>query len=65
MHFKYAYFWDKYEEVFLNAQNMTALRIRFKQKIITVGGKGKAAEQLKKQEEEVAKKRKEEAHILA
>ena len=44
---------------------MTALRQRFKQKITTIGGKGKDVEKLKKQEEEVAKKRKEEAHRLA
>ena len=43
--------------MFQNAQNMTALRRRFKQKITTVGGKVKAAEQLKKQEEYAAKKR--------
>ena len=43
VHFEYAYFWDKDEEVFWNAQTMTALRIRFKQKITIVGGKGKVA----------------------
>ena len=44
---------------------MTALRRRFKKKITTVGRKGKAVEQLKKQEEEATKKRQEEAHKLA
>ena len=48
VHFEYTNFWDKDEEVFRNAQNMTTLRRRFKQKITIVGGKGKAAEQLKK-----------------
>ena len=64
VHFEYTDFWDKDEEVFRNAQNITALRRRFKQKRTIVGGKGKAAEKLKRQEEEV-KKRKEEAHRLA
>ena len=44
---------------------MTALRKRFKHKIATVGGKGKAAEKIKRQEEAAAKKWKEEAHRLA
>ena len=44
---------------------MTALRRRFKQKITTVGGKGKVVEKHKKQEGEAAKKRQEEAHRLA
>ena len=43
LHFEYTNFWDKDEEVFQNAQNMIALRRRFKQKITTVGGKGKDA----------------------
>ena len=43
---------------------MTTLRRRFKQKITTVGGKGKATVQLKRKEEEAAKKRQEEAHML-
>ena len=51
VHFEYAYFWDKDEEVFRNAQNMTTLRRRFKQKITTIGGKGKDAEKLKRKEE--------------
>ena len=57
VHFEYAEFWDKDEEIFRSAQNMTALRRRFKQKITTVGGKGKAIEQLKRKGEEEAKKR--------
>ena len=64
VHFEYTNYWDKNEEIFLNACNMTALRRIFKQKITTVGEKGsssKAAEHQKKQEEEVAKKREEEA----
>ena len=51
VHFEYTYFQDKDEEVFRNAQNMTALRRRFKQKINIVGGKGKVAEKLKRKEE--------------
>ena len=61
VHFKYINYWNKNEEIFYNAQNMTALRKRFKQKITAVGCKGKAIEKQKKQEEEVAKKREEEA----
>ena len=49
VHFEYIDFWDKDEEVFWNAQNMTALRRRFKQKITTIGGKGKATEKHKTQ----------------
>ena len=44
---------------------MTTLRKRFKEKITTVGGKGKVVEQQKKQEEEAAKKREEEALKLS
>ena len=40
VHFEYANFWDKDEEVFRNARNMTALKRRFKQKITIEGGKG-------------------------
>ena len=47
VHFEYTDFWDKDEETFRNAKNMTALRKRFNQKIATVGGKGKVAEKLK------------------
>ena len=41
--FEYIDFWDKDEEFFWNARNMKALRRRFKQKITTIGGKGKLA----------------------
>ena len=64
VHFEYTNYWDKNEEIFCNACNMTALRRRFKQKITTMGGKGsssKVVEQQKKQEEEAAKKREEES----
>ena len=44
VHFEYTDFWDKDEETFHNAKNMTALRKSFKQKITTVGGKGKNSE---------------------
>ena len=44
---------------------MIALRRRFKQKITTVGGKGKYIELQKKKEEEAAKKRQEEALRLS
>ena len=62
VHFEYTDFWDKDEETFHNAKNMTALRKRFKQKIATVGGKGKLIEKKKRKEEEEAKKRQEEAN---
>ena len=65
VHFEYTKFWDKDEEIFSNAQNMTALRRRFKQKITMVGGKGKVFKQKKKQEEEASKKRQEEALRLS
>ena len=61
VHFEYTNYWDKNEEIFLNARNMTDLRKWFKQNITIEGGKGKVVEQQKKQEEEVAKKRGEEA----
>ena len=64
VHFEYADFWDKDEEIFWSGQNMTSLRRRFKQKITTVGEKGKAAEQIQRKEEEAVKKRQEEAHML-
>ena len=65
VNFEYTNYWDKDEEIFRNAQNMTALRRRFKKKITTVGGKGTTVEQLKKQEEETARKREEEALKLS
>ena len=42
VHFEYVDYWDKDEEIFRNARNITALRKRFKRTIMTVGGKGKA-----------------------
>ena len=51
LHFEYTNFWDKDEEIFQNAKNMTALRKRFKQKIAIVGGKGNVVDKLKRQEE--------------
>ena len=50
--------------MFRNAQNMIVLRRRFKQKITTVGEKGKATKQLKNQEEEAVKKRQKESEGL-
>ena len=44
---------------------MTALKKRFKQKITTMGGKGKTLEKAKKLEEEEAKKREEDVRRLA
>ena len=43
VHFEYMDYWDKYEEIFHNTYNMTALRRRFKQKITTVGSKGSSS----------------------
>ena len=43
VHFEYTNFLDKDEEIFRNARNMTALKGRFKEKITSVGGKGKTA----------------------
>ena len=57
VHFEYTNFWDKDEEVFRNAQNMTALRTRVKKNIATMGGKGKVSDKLKRKEEYVAKRR--------
>ena len=64
VHFEYTNFWDKDEEIFQNAKNMIAFRKRFKQKIAIVGGKGKVVDKLKMQEEDAAKRRKEESHGL-
>ena len=63
VHFEYTNFWDKDEEIFRNAKNMTALKKRFKQKITIVGGKGKTAQ--KTVEEAEARKREEDARRLA
>ena len=54
--FNYKNFWDKYEEIFQNAQNMTALRRRFKHKITTVGGKGKVAEERRSKKRRMPRK---------
>ena len=43
IHFEYTDFWDKDEETFRNEKNITALKKRFKQKITTMGGKGKTS----------------------
>ena len=61
VHFEYTHHWDREEFVFRNAQNMTALRRRFKKKITTKGGKGDEQEKA----EEEAKRRNEEAQRLA
>ena len=50
VHFEYTNFQDKDEETFRNARNMIALRKRFKQKIATIGGKGKAVKKQKRKE---------------
>ena len=50
VHFKYTHHWDREESVFRSSLNMTALRRRFKKKIITKGGKGQD-EQAKADEE--------------
>ena len=41
INFEYTDFWDKDEETFRNAKNITTLKKRFKQKITTMGGKGR------------------------
>ena len=65
INFEYTDFWDKDEETFQNVKNITALKKRFKQKITTMGEKGKTSEKDKKLEEEEAKKREEDARRLA
>ena len=50
IHFEYTNFWHKDKETFRNAKNITALKKRFKQKITTMGGKGKTSENVKKLE---------------
>ena len=65
INFEYTDFWDKEEETFRHAKNITTLKKRFKQKITTMGGKGKTSEKTKTLEEEEAKKREEDARILA
>ena len=63
VHFEYTNFWDKDEEIFKNAKNMTALKKRFKQKITIMGGKGKTTQ--KKAEEEEDKNREEDSRRLS
>ena len=64
VHFEYRDYWDKDEEIFQNAHNITALRKRFKQNIMTIGGKGKSIEKQRKKEEEAAKKMEEKNYFL-
>ena len=49
VHFEYTNFWDKDEEIFRNAKNMTALKKIFKQKITIVGSKGKTTKKAAKE----------------
>ena len=65
VHFEYTNFWDKDEETFRSANNMTTLKKRFKQKITTVDRKGKTVQKTKIVEEEEARKREEDARRLA
>ena len=65
INFEYTDFWDKDKETFRNAKNITTLKKRFKQKITTMGGKGKTSEKTNTLEEEEAKKREEDARRLA
>ena len=65
IHFEYTNFWDKDEETFRRVKNITTLKKRLKQKIDTVGGKGKTLENTKTLEEEEAKKREEDDRRLA
>ena len=63
VYFEYTNFWDKDEEIFRDARNMTALKRIFKQNITIKGGKSQTTQ--KKSEEEEAKKREEDARRLA
>ena len=63
VHFEYTSHWDREESIFRSAQNMTALRRRFKKKITTKGGKGQ--DEQAKAEEEETRKRNEDARRLA
>ena len=63
VYFEYTNYWDKDEEIFKDARNMTTLKRIFKQNITIKGGKGQTAQ--KKDEEEEAKKREEDARRLA
>ena len=64
IHFEYIDFQDKDEETFCNENNIRTLKKRFKQKITTMGGKGKTSEKAKNLEEEEAKEREEDASRL-
>ena len=64
IHFEYTNFWDKDEATFRSVKNISSLKKRFKQKITTMGGKGKTSEKTKILEEEEAKKREEDARSL-
>ena len=66
VHFEYTHHWDKDEEIYRNSCNMASLSRRFKTKITTVGEKGSSSgtAQQQNQNEEVARKRKEEAQRL-
>ena len=63
VHFEYTSHWDKDESILRSAENITALRRRFKKKITTKGGKGQ--DEQEKEEEEEARKRDEDARRLA
>ena len=63
VHFEYTIHWDREESIVRNAQNMTALRRRFKNKITTKGGKGQ--DDQAKEEEEETRKRNGDARRLA
>ena len=65
INFEYTDFWDKDEATFISAKNITSLKNRFKQKITTMGGKGKTLEKTNTLEEEEAKKREEDARRIA
>ena len=47
IHFEYIYFWDKDEETFQNAKNITALKKRFKQKKLLWVEKAKLRKRLR------------------
>ena len=57
VHFEYNSHWDREESILCSAQNITALRRRFKKKITTKGRKGQD-EQEKAEDEETRKQMK-------
>ena len=59
VHLEYTSHWDREESIFHSAQNITALRRRFKKKITTKGRKGQ--DEQEKAEEEETRKRNEDA----